>query len=230
MKHQLSVFFILIISIYVCSSCTKDIVLDLPNVDYNKNIQKKSILTKSISQNDTTSNITSFDDIKSFYDFLNEKVTSNIDYKRKGNTVELIQPYSFVNKRTIVGCTQWAEYNNCKDLEIRFSDFQTADKLGLIANKTYFVSICEVCYFLNIGNNDRPSVSQSPECGLLMDDPRTDNFVLAERGYVGSYNATKNIFSMYTNLVYFLDYTDNPKIWFPCIPEQVKWNANILTL
>lgn len=191
--------------------------------------------TRSLNMNsvDSMRNVTIISSMEDFYAFLAEKV--NLDSLQRDYTPKYSIPNASITTVTKVGYTEkFMIFEDCENLEIYFSDFQTADKLGLIAHKTYFITIGQVGYTFQLQNNQHPSSAESLECGLLLDNPRTDDFVNAPRGYNGFYtpetSTSPSKFSMYTDLVYFLDYTDDPKIWYPCNPENLKWNVNILEL
>ena len=202
-------------------SCSTDVLNNLESV----NIKKLNI----VSTDSISSGATVISSMEEFYQFLVEK--SNLDSLENDYSFDYLIPNASVITITKEGYTnEFKIYVDCHDLEISFSDFQTADKLGLIANKTYFITIGQVQYVLPLENNWHPGVAESLDCGLILENPRTDNFVNAPRGYVGGYNAEKSTYTMATSLVYFLDYTDDPKIWYPCAPENLKWNVNILIL
>lgn len=196
-------------------------------MDKASGISSKNLLDISVESQD--SSITVISSMEEFYAFLAKRANYDISKVDTSETM-IFTSREAVNKITKTGYTTFDEYAGCKDLEISFSDYQTAGKLGLIAHKTYFVSIGLVCHQLPLQANWRPSISKSPECGLLLTNPRTDDFVNADRGYRGQYDVANLIYFMHTSLVYFLDYTDAPKIWFPCSPDKLKWNVNILEL
>ena len=197
------------------------------NVSYDAELEpSKSLIIAPI---DSAKNITVISSMEEFYLFLAEKV--NLDSLDGNYLSEYPAPNASITTITKMGYTdKFMIFEDCENLEIYFSDFQTADKLGLIAHKTYFVTIGQVGYSLQLQDNQYPSTAESLECGLLLNDPRTDDFVHAPRGYRGVYKPQTKKFVMATELVYFLDYTDDPKIWYPCSPENLKWNVNILEL
>lgn len=168
--------------------------------------------------------------IEEFYLFLNEKV--NLDSLEDNYLLKCseLNPKAIISTVTKVGFADFTEYEGCVGLKINVSDFQTADKLGITAHKDYYVSIGLAHYLFQLQSNQRPNVAESLECGLLLDNPRTDDFVNARRGYIGQYDAQKSIFSMNTSLVFFVVSGSAPKIWLPCSPDNLKWNINILEL
>lgn len=170
-------------------------------------------------------NIKSYDDFCLLLQSMKKTYIDDNEYGLLVNKLDTKASQIVINKE---GCTAWGEYAGIKDLEFRIVDYQTADKLGILAFKTYFVSICQAYYYLSLESNWRPGVAVSPECGLLLDDPRNDEFVLKPRGYRAIYDDKASMFRMYTDIVYFLDYSNDPKIWFPCAPEKIKWNINLL--
>ena len=225
MKHQklISITLFILMSLISCSN----------DSEYNfKNVQStEDIKTKTLKVNDSNDSIPEINSLEEFYLLIKQLKEEN-GYKIDKSLLfsDEVYPISkaISGQRTVEGYTNYQEYAGMKDLEIKFSDFQTADKLGLVANKTYFISICQVHNFLALESNMHAGVANSPYCGLILDHPRTDNFITAPRGYVANVGNSK--FYMYTDLVYFLDYSDNPKIWYPSRPESLKWNINVLIM
>lgn len=225
-KHVLCIVSVLLLS------CTNDIDHDC-DISREK-LSNDVILINTVSVNDSvTNNVVSLDSFEEFYRFLVEMklqtVSEIINIDFTGNTDSLLQRQS-VMQISKQGYSNWGEYADVRDLEIRITDYQTADKLGITAFKKYYVSICQVVYHLPLDRNMRPSVATSPNCGLLLDNPRTDDFSKASRGYEGIYDYNSSKFSMYTDVVYFVEYGNGPKIWYPCSPENVYWVVNILNL
>lgn len=213
-------YFYIVLLCLLSGSCSNDAINDF-----------ETVFTKGlIAPVDSISGVTVIPSLEEFYLFLNERVnlgSSNINYLLTYSELALKADINTVSK---IGFIDFVAYEGCSDLKINISDFQTADKLGITAHKDYYVTIGLAYYLLQLQSNQRPNVAESLECGLLLDNPRTDNFVNARRGYVGQYNTYKSTFTMNTSLVFFVVSGSAPKIWFPCAPDNLKWNVNILNI
>lgn len=179
---------------------------------------------------DSTNEVTVISSLEEFYLFLNEKVNLNLIENSYLLKFPELNPKATISTITKVGFAGFTAYEGCAGLKINVSDFQTADKLGITAHKDYYVTIGLAHFLFQLQSNQRPSVAESLECGLLLDNPRTDDFSIAQRGYVGQYNAQKSTFTMNTSLVFFVVSGGAPRTWFPCSPFDLKWNVNVLEL
>lgn len=204
-------------------SCSDEII---HNVD-----EKQVILISTIIASiDSANEVVTISSLEEFYLFISKKI--NINSLGRNSEYPILMSNATISTVTENGYTDFVQYAECKNLRVYFSDFQTADKLGITAHKTYYMTIGLASHIFQLQSNWRPSVAQSLDCGLLLDDPRNSDFVNALRGYVGQYNPQKLHFLMNTSLIYFLEDTNKEdlKIWFPCNPEKLKWNINILKL
>ena len=108
--------------------------------------------TRSLNMNsvDSMRNVTIISSMEDFYAFLAEKV--NLNSLQRDYTPKYSIPNASITTVTKVGYTEkFMIFEDCENLEIYFSDFQTADKLGLIAHKTYFITI-----FTSLGKSKSP--------------------------------------------------------------------------
>lgn len=185
-------------------------------------------------QKDSANDIKVISSMKEFCQFLRERSSPDLLKNERLSESLVLDSRATVSTVTVTGYKDFTLYAGCKDIKVYFSDYQTADKLGIVAHKTYYMSIGLANYVLPLESNWRPGNIESLECGIVLgDDPKNDDFVNAPRGYVGSYNAQKSQYLMNTSLVYFVDEAnspDKPKIWYPCSPDKLKWRVNILKL
>lgn len=207
------------------------------NISCSDNIGGNAIISGLENQvflENDSNDIKVISSMEEFYQFLSEKSTFNSLKKKFISESYVLDSRATISSVTVTGYKGFNLYAGCKDIRVYFSDYQTADKLGIVAHKTYYMSIGLANYIFPLESNWRPGIAESLECGIILgDDPKNDDFVNAPRGYVGSYNAQKSQYLMNTSLVYFVDEANNPdrpKIWYPCSPDKLKWKVNILKL
>lgn len=176
-------------------------------------------------------NVTCIDDIQNLYNYIYDRIPSQ--NQGKNEEFDLIETKANIFPDIEYGYTTCTTgYAGLIDAPIYVRDFLVAEKLGIKANQTYYMTTMLVEMHYSLQPSWRPGVANSPYCGLLMNNitEGSNNPTSLHRGYKGVKKG--NLFIMSTHIVFFRKNAgDNYNtIYYPCSPSTLQWNINIMVL
>lgn len=153
------------------------------------------------------------------YNAMNEEIENELVSTNKMQTRVSIVPM-FVG-----GYDLMTPYSGKDGILFITKDAPLANKLGIKFNHSYNLTIYQVNKKIT-SNGFNPSITESPYCGLMLND-KMDDFLTCNRGYRGFYYTSTKIYSMNTSLMCFKDRSaPGGFVWYPCTPDGLEWRFN----
>jgi hypothetical protein len=206
MKNYVLLFMIT----FFLHACSNESIHEEDLITFNSFEELQAYANRLVLRTDTTS-------YDSFSTYIEEK--------------DKVQLRATIHYNTVKGYHALSPHEGCTNLEIKVTSFQDAQKLGIVPNQKYYLTINKVQYLFPLQSNWRPGIGNSPFCGLVLNNPRNDDFVNAIRGYGGNYFSTELIYRMTTSILKFeINGDDSNPIWYPCKPDETIWNIAVIIL
>lgn len=199
---------------FMCARCLATL-LTACNNDVVEQLESESELkTKSVVETDTTDVLYITDEVWS------ELMSSHGEFTEYVNPQ--IVPMLSVESRTAVGYTSCTARSGKENVKCTFPA-DAFDKIG-IPQGIYIVDFCEAKININLKTGEQfIALNESPNCGFKPDFEET-------RGYAMVMDGSRIVLTTYLTHIKYDMAGKNVNVWYPLIPENLKWDYSILVM